>query len=333
MSGPSSPTPVLSLIALTDGSYEACRRSLGFVRGQPGCEQVELILIGRSVAEMDPDLGELGDFGSYRILEVGDFEGTGVALAAGVRAARAPHVTYLEEHDYVGPDYLTRIIDTISTVDAPVIGVAMLPANPGLVAWCHMFLQFGEVIAPAERRAAFQLGGHHAIYRRETLLGYGDMLEAVLNNENIIFEDVRKRGETVFLAGDIVVEHVQVSRLGTFIRHEFIGQRIYGAGRAHAQNWSLGKRLLYAAAFPLIPFIRVRRGIRHIRRTGRSADLMPQVPVLMFAAACAGALGEAIGYLFGSPVSLVRERSAIELDRYAYVTERDQKAMRSAPGK
>ena len=73
---------------------------------------------------------------------------------------------------------------------------------------------------------------------------------------------------------------------------------------------------------------RVSRGLKQVRRSGRSTGLMPQVAFVMFAAACTGAAGEMLGYLFGTKESHVRERTDVELDRYSYVRNADRKTVR-----
>ncbi|MDB2407375.1 hypothetical protein N9W17_02440 [Jannaschia sp.] len=322
--------PALSAIVLTHDDYDVCRRIIGQLAQQTARAQIELILVGPSAERIGADQDDLARFGSHKIVEVGDVDATGTAMAAGVRAATAPVTCYVEEHDYIDDDYVERVIAAMARFDAPMVGFAIRPINPGIVSWAHVFLQFGAVAAPVETGEARELGGHHVAYRRDFLLGYGDDLRRVMDNEGILFEDLRRAGQPMNIAGDIVVEHVQISHLPSLVRTEFIGQRIYASGRADVQRWSLAKRALYVVGSPAIPPLRVGRAIREVIRSGRSRELLPWILPAMGLAACAGAIGEALGYMFGSPQSGHRARTEIELDRYSFVTDSDRQ---SAPGK
>lgn len=322
--------PALSVIVITNRSYDVCRRSMAHARRQTYADRTEIVLVAAALDGLNPDMDDLNAFGAHQIVEAGDFASTGDAIAAGVRAARAPVVCYLEEHDYVPSDYAEKIIEGMARTDAQAAGYAMAPANPGLVSWAHLYLQFGEVAAPVTTRTARRLGGHHVAYRRDMLLGYGAHLRDVMTNEGIIFEDLRKAGHDLHVLPDLVVEHVQVSTLRLFVRAEFVSQQIYAHNRATVQNWSVPRRAIYALGAPLIPILRVSRAVREIHRSGRTAELMPQILPVMIAAAGAGALGEAIGYLVGSGQRNDSIRAGYELNRYAYVRDADRATIREA---
>ena len=226
--------PELSLIVLTHDTYDVCRRVIGFAARQTARDRIELVLAGPSAARIAADPADMAAFGHHQIVEVGEVVSTGEAIAEAVRAARAPVTCYLEEHDYIADDYAERIIGAMRRFDGPAVGFAMRPHNPGLVSWAHAFLQFGEVVDPVTADEVGELGGHHVAYRRDFLLGYGTFLPEVMTHEGILFEDLRKAGTPLHVAGDIVVEHVQISRLGALMRLEHMSQRIYADGRARS---------------------------------------------------------------------------------------------------
>jgi hypothetical protein len=103
---------------------------------------------------------------------------------------------------------------------------------------------------------------------------------------------------------------------------DFWGQRSLAAARAAANRWPAWRRLVFAGAAPLFPWVRGGRIVRDLRRSGRR-QLLPWVLFPIAAALVAGACGEAIGYLFGggnaafrkAPVELQRDRFVVEGDR------------------
>lgn len=198
-----------------------------------------------------------------------------------------------------------------------------IPANPGLVAWAHLYAQCGQAVAPIRSGPISRLAGHHALYQREMLLRHGQNLESLMANEAVLHEDLRITGTEMYVLGDVAIPQVQISRLRTFIRHEFMSQRIYGAARASVFRWSLARRLLYVAGSPPIPILRVSRSISDIRRTGRGRTLLPQIIPVMLLGTLSGAVGEALGYLMGARSRDVAGRFEIELDRYAFVNRAD----------
>ena len=134
---------------------------------------------------------------------------------------------------------------------------------------------------------------------------------------------MKAQGHKLYLAGDAISSHVQVSRLGAYIKLDYYGQRGFGARRWQAQGWSWRRRLLYAAGTPLIPPLRLMRTAGDVWRAGRNKGLIPWIFPIMALAMIAGAAGEATGYLFGAG-SVAAARIDMELDRYAFTIDSDK---------
>jgi hypothetical protein len=325
--------PQLSMCMLTDDTYETCRRSMSYLLQQTAIDQVEMIIVGPYREQIAADEEELSRFHSYQIVEVGDVKSTGHGMAAGFMAARAPYVCYIEEHDFSPPELAEVIIREFNDKQHVALGWAMTPSNPGLVAWANIYGQFAGVVAPLESGPATRLGGHHGAYKRSMLVDYGDRLTDLLSNEAVLHADLHQRGKPMYVTGDVVVRHAQISDFPSLMRHEFIGQRLYAATRVEAMGWSVFRRMLYVVGSPLIPFVRLARSVKHVHRTGRSKELLPQMAFVILSANFAGALGEAIGYLIGAGEKTYLERMEIELDRYAFVNERDRsQGLEMSPG-
>lgn len=323
METPRRPAAALSVITVTPGGYETCRKCIGYLCKQTTKEKIELIIAAPSRDGLGLPQQDLACFHSHRVLEVGPVESTGMAWALAVRAAEAPVVAYIEEHTYPRPDWAQVLIDTHRDTSLAAVGFAMGNANPQtLTSWAHMYGQFGVAVEPAPSGPARALGGHHVSYRRDVLLGYGDQLPRMLSNECALFIDLIEKGHKLHMAGDAVTDHVHISRFGTYCLLDFLGQRGFAATRANIGRWSFLRRVFYITASPLIPLVRMRRILRDIYRTRRNRNLLPQVLFVIAPALACGAVGEAVGYLLGAGRGVDRRRLPIELNRQAYLSEK-----------
>jgi hypothetical protein len=322
----------LAAILVTDDSYTTMQRSISYLLKQTAIDQIELVMVCPRRDRLMPVKDEVEQFGDYQIVETGVALSSGQMLAEGIRATRSPAVFYVESHHFPPPNTAEVAIRELVERGRPVVGFAMSPANPGLIAWAHLYGQFGAVVGPVKAGPVKRLGGHHIAYRKDILMEYDPVLSDLLDNEAVLYELFGRRGIELYLASDAEIPHVQVSNFVSYFRHEYLAQRIFGAARAKVLRWSLGRRLLYVAGAPLIPFVRLRRSVADIRRTGRSRELLPQIIPVILCANVGGAVGEAMGYAFGDRALHKVQRMEIELDRYAFVSEADRARAAKASG-
>lgn len=297
--------PSLSVYTIAWQQPADCAAVISDLKRQTARERIELILVTPPSGVVDE--AWFDGFGARRHVALPSIASFGATAAEAVRAARAPYVTYAEEHASFEPDWAARLL-AAHAQGHDVVSFSMANANPRtLVSWAHLYGQFAHVVAPATSGECAMLGGHHISYRRDVLLGYGDALPAVLENEAALCLDRTHKGRRPYLAGDAVSYHVNMSRLRSYIALDFVGQRGFAAARARLGRWSAARRLAYAAAAPVIPFVRLRRIVHHIRRTGRARQLLPRILAPIACALACGAAGEAAGYVFGAGDSATRK--------------------------
>jgi hypothetical protein len=316
--------PKLSVVMLLPDGYESRRRAISFLEKQTVREQIELVLVTSANLVFQLDEKQLESFGSHQLLRVAELTDPGQGFAAGIRGARAPVVAYVEEHSFPEPNWAQALL---SAHEGPyaAVGCSISNANPDtLCSWANLFEEFGPIVAPAASGVATYLGGHHTSYKRDLLLTYGDALPNLLDNETALHIDLRRRGHQLYLAGDAVSNHVNISQLRAYMRQDFVGQRSFAATRATAQNWSLAKRALYCLASPLIPLVRLFRILKEMRRARRAAQLLPQILFLLIPAIACGTIGETIGYIFGDSPSNIKLKAEAELDRFRFLSPKEQ---------
>ena len=318
--------PRISIIVSTGSTYEVARRSVELMTDQTRIEEIHLILVGPSIAEMNPDFDTLSKFGAYDIVEFGEFETTGAALVAGLKNAKGEFIAYLEEHGFPPNDYVEKLLKTFDETGSDVVGYGLLPSNPGAVSWAHIYIQFGGAVPPRASGYQDRLGPHHVSYRVSALESHTAHLDKLLSNEAAFHEKLRNEGMKLYYQGDITLMHAQISDFKQLFLHEFLSGVTFGDARRHSQNWSIWKRAVYVLGSPLIPFWRTFRAMCDMHKSGRLVANLPLVPLIMLAVTTAGAVGEVVGYTVGANKSINDRRSGFELDRFAYVNQIDKEA-------
>lgn len=102
--------PLLSVILVTQGSFEALRRVVGHLRAQSVRDRIEIVLVAPSEAGLEADPAALEGFHGVRLVATGPIEVAGVAVAAGACVAFAEIVVYVEEHSFPAPGWAEALI-------------------------------------------------------------------------------------------------------------------------------------------------------------------------------------------------------------------------------
>lgn len=316
----------MSVVLVTPDHYGAIRRTVRHLLAQAVRSRLELIIVAPSADKLDLDESELSEFHQFRVVEVGEIRSTGQAIAAGIRRASAPVVTYAEEHSYPDSGWAAALIEAHRQPWAAV-GSVIGNANPNsTISWAHFYTDFGPYVEPAAAVETVCLGGHHTAYKRAILLEYGPMLDAMLENEVILNRDLHARGYRLYLEPRARAHHVNISLFTSHLRAEYNGGRLFGATRARHGQWSIFHRLLYIGAMPLIPLVRLWRVLGEIRRSGRQRTLLPRVLPALIIGLFAHSIGEVTGYALGAGDAAQR-RVTFELNRYRHIAERDKQVL------
>src|SRR5581483_2731400 len=129
--------PEMSVVLVTHDDVRSLRKTLQHLAAQEGAERLELVLVGPSRAALTPEPALLAGFGRVKLVEVGAITRAPAARAAGVRHARAPIVTLLEDHSFPRPGWARALIAAHRGPWAAV-GPAVDNANAGgVVSWAN----------------------------------------------------------------------------------------------------------------------------------------------------------------------------------------------------
>ena len=231
------------------------------------------------------------------------------AYAAGIRSAEGDVVALTEDHAFPARDWVERLLAAHA---GPWVAVcpAIENANPRtLVSRADLLLNFLDWVEPGSGPAA-SLAPHNSSYARRRLLDHAgdDLTEAIASERTLHFA---LEGQGLYVEAGTSVAHVNLSLLGPFLRHKFLGGWIFAGFRS--AGWSPAHRTLRVLATPLVPFVRGARILARVLRTSEPTHHLAAAPALALGLVLHAA-GEALGYLTGPDAARERYRSYTEFE-------------------
>jgi hypothetical protein len=315
--------PDMSVIVITPDDFASIRETIIRLKAQNVSGGLEIVIAAPSESALHLNEAELEGFHGFSVVEVGPMTSTARARAAGVRAASAPVVAFVEDHAFPAKGWAEALIAAHRQPWAAV-GPVIANANPRtLTSWVNFVIEYGHWLEPCPGGTGEHLPGHNGSYKRAVLLDYGTNLESMLDAESILQWDLRAKGYELYLEPAAKTFHQNFSRVFPSASLRFNGGRLFAASRA--RHWPALRRLLYCAGAPLIPFVRLRRIVLALRKPGRRRDLLPRILPLLFAALAVDAAGEMVGYALGEG-DAIRKLSEMEFHRDRYLAKVDRQA-------
>jgi hypothetical protein len=315
--------PDMSVIVITPDDFASIRETIIRLKAQNVSGGLEIVIAAPSESALHLNEGALEGFHGFRVVEVGSIASTARARAAGVGAASAPVVAFVEDHAFPAKGWAAALIAAHRQSWAAV-GPAIANANPRtLTSWVNFVIEYGHWLDPCPGGRAEHLPGHNGSYKRAVLLDYGAKLESMLDAESILHWDLRAKGHELYLEPAARTFHQNFSRALPSAPLRFNGGRLFAASRA--RHWPALRRMLYCAGAPVIPFVRLRRIVLELRKPGRPRDLLPRILPLLVAALAIDAAGEMVGYALGEGDAM-RKLSEMEFHRHRYLAKLDRQA-------
>jgi hypothetical protein len=311
--------PAMSVIIVAD-QYETIRQTVRHLKAQTGREQLELVIVTQSLDRFGHDPEETADFCHVQVVEVPEILPLALATSAGLRQANAPVVVLAESHAFPGPGWAQALIAAHRQPWAAV-GAVMGNANPGLISWANLFVDYGGCVETAGPGITTYLPGHHTAYKRDILLQYDSQLEAVMDSEILLHWDMQAKGHLLHLEPAARIFHANISALKAWLPERFYTGRRFAATRS--QHWSLVKRLVYAGGSPLIPLVRVPRVWGDLRSSTFPRARWPFILPPLVIGLVVSAIGEMVGNVFGAG-NATEQLAKMELFKMDYLTERDR---------
>jgi len=310
----------LTSVLNMSGDFSCIRRTIAALQAQTAREHLELIIVALRQFAGTIDTSRLACFGAYQIVEVDALPSGASGWAEGFRRARSPVVVISEDHGFPSANWAETLIAAHAHPDDYfAVSPALENANPQTrTSWANYTLSFINFFAPSAPQLVEFGPGHNTSYKREPLLAdYGDRLDHWINPERVLHSDLIARGKKILLDSRTSVAHVNISKPMAYLGMSYAGGRLFGASRA--EKWGFGRKLFYAAASPLVPFVRLKRLMRYYDTPAKRKQgcLLRTLP-LIYIGLILHATGEAVGYLAGAG-EIMRLYVDYELRRFEHV--------------
>ncbi|HYN80420.1 MAG TPA: hypothetical protein VES88_02885 [Gemmatimonadaceae bacterium] len=305
----------MSVILVTD-RFETIARVVDRLHAQTVADQLEIVIVAPSKAELDLDETAMEGFAALKVVELGNIDPMAAARAAGVRAATAPVVFLGETHSFPEPDFAAALLRAHEQAwDIVVPGVGN--ANPdGVWSWASFLMDYGQW---SDELPAREIGGGptwNVSYKRAALLELNGVLERALASGDELPVTLRERGHRAYFEPAARIGHINVGRRG-WTDERYLSGLMVGSHRKGM--WSLGRRLFYVCASPLIPVVILSRIARPVRVLRRSGALPRGIRSALIIGAVVRTVGEVVGYLAGATASARGRMEQYELHKMRYV--------------
>jgi hypothetical protein len=319
MAAEDTPT-TLSVILIATDTYPLIRTAVRNLARQVGVP-IELVIAaprGLTDSITADDRKDLSSFARWQHVVVPDGTPFDAARAAAVQAATAPVIAFTEDHSFPQPGWATALVGAFND-GVSVVGPVVENGNPqSATSRANFLLEYGEWMPPGRASGHSHLPGHNSAYRRDVLLALGGSLTTMIEAESVLHWQLGRDGHRLVQEPRAVTRHVNFSRALPSLALRYHLGRVFAARRA--ADWSLAKRLAYAAAFPLVAMVRVARVARmgkDARTIASVASALPMVGLMV----TVSSLGEAIGNITRAGGSSSDYLSDIEHDRTRFMRE------------
>lgn len=316
--------PSISVILSTMGSLATLEQTIARLLDQTICGEMELVLV--SPPQDEPWwMGALSNrFHNVQRVVIPSFVSIAASYADGVRAASSAIVALGEDHCFPEPDWGAELV-AAHRGDWAAVGPQVSNANPdSAVSRADFLIGYSPWSAPCQAGQREILPGHNSSYKRSVLIEFGDSLADWLQAETVLHYELVRSGHRLYLEPRARTAHVNFSRLSSWVGVQLMQGRVFASERR--KDWAVGRRLFFAAASPLIPFVRLAKITREYYAVPRpTAAYLSTLPHLFLGLALDG-IGQGMGYALGAGDTLDRI-SALELQRVDHITDADRAAL------
>lgn len=303
------PVPELSVVVTVVEGEPALSRCLDALAAQVDAPAIEVVVPYDATV---PQVAKLADrYPRFRFIDMGRqvAEGTRVdpfvehelfdrRRAVGLRAARAPLVSILEDRGAPRSDWARAMVRAHAERSVAAVGGGVINVAPGAMRRALFACDFGRHSPPYAEGEAEYLTDINICYRREALESVADVWRERYQ-ETAVNWALRDRGETLWLSASPLVLHERgPAPLAWTLSERLQWGRVFGIQRG--RRWSRPKAVAAALAAVALPALLTVRQTRLLLSKGaRVSDIAPTVGALL-AVTPAWALGEAIGYIEGA---------------------------------
>ncbi len=218
---------------------------------------------------------------------------------------KAAAVAVIEDHVIVPPLWGRQLLDALARGAEVVGGPIENAATDTLVDWASFLCEYSACIPPLPAGEATWLPGNNIVYRRHLLERFRSVVEEG-KWENRLHDAMRAVGVKLICQPEIVVGHKMHFTFTEYLSQRYLYARSYAGARVSGASAS--RRLAYgAAAFCLPPLLFYRTVASVVAKRRHLGHLVVSLPLLSIFVT-SWAIGEIVGYWFGSGTALSKVR-------------------------
>lgn len=290
-------TPELSVILVVGGQRERAAAALRSLLEQSAIDRMEILLFDLGPEECSPLPGS--DHPLVRMTRGGREYLLAGARARGIRAARAPVISFVEEHCLVQPGWAEAILQS-DWERWSGIGCDFIPANPNSGSSDKAFrVTYGIYIRPSRARGPTHfVSGQNSAFKRDVLLRFDDELELMMNADLVLQKKMRDAGYELFQEPAAKIAHRSENTMPSLAVGAFYWSWCFSNVRAQVFRWSFLHKAFRIAAAPLVPWFRLAKLSLSMARQGKAAMLqfLLDIPYILAIHHCSVA-GQVAGLL------------------------------------
>jgi hypothetical protein len=219
--------------------------------------------------------------------------------AEGIRKSRGAVVAITEDHCKPDQDWCAVIEQLHAASSHAAIGGAVEKETPDTALdWALYFADYLRYSTPLPEGLTHALTDLNVSYKREALAMIKPAWAAEFH-ENIVHAALEERGQTLWLAPQVVVRQKRRLTLQEAIWDRYAFGRLFGSSRVAGQAPS--RRLIFTVTSLILPVLLVSRVVSHIRQKRRwMSEFVRSLPALVLISTI-WSWGEFLGYLTGRP--------------------------------
>jgi glycosyltransferase involved in cell wall biosynthesis len=294
-------TPSLSVVVVILGNRSYLLGCLEGLRRQAGVPRFEIIVPHDATLEDVPELESR--FPGVTFLAHDGRRTYAELRASGFRHANGDIVALTEDHCTPEEDWCANILRLHQGPYAAVGGSVDKSGDDTVLNWAIYLNDFGRYMNPVPEGPAAYLTDCNVSYKRSHLEGLKG-LWAEEFHETTVNWALLERGNTLWLSPTVVVRQQRSLQLGPALRERYEFGRLFASTRVASVG--AARRLLYAAASPILPVILLGRVAKNVfgkrRAIGRFVQAVPMLVLL----ALMWTWGEFLGYLTGRAATELR---------------------------
>jgi hypothetical protein len=269
---------------------------MGHLQAQTAADQMEVVLVTPSRQQLALDESELSRFHSWQIIEIKNNKFFSTGYAAGIRQAHAPIVALTEDHAFPDANW-AEVFIAAHLQSWAAVGPSMRNGNPETILsqadFCHAYSEWAHPVPPGPVR---HLPGHNSSYKKDILLEFGHELDQLMDAESVLHRHLTAAGHRLLLESKTSTTHLNFTSWSAWAPLRYHVGRQFAS--IWAQDWSWPRRLLFTIASPGIPWIRIWRIQRNVRRVQPCSFVIRVLPVVFLGLLIEWA-GQILGFAFG----------------------------------